>query len=98
MWFSRALESGHEVMREPCFNELRTQQQLGYIVSSSLDVDYAGNKRVEGLLITVVFGNTAPAICSLRLDIEVHWPRESEHFRGPAKVKAVQSAGDTRAS
>lgn len=49
-----ALRMITQVMREPCFNELRTQQQIGYIVSSSIQVDYAGKRKIEGLDITVV--------------------------------------------
>ncbi|KAL9181418.1 hypothetical protein ACHAXT_010223 [Thalassiosira profunda] len=33
-----------KLVKEPCFNELRTKQQLGYIVSSYYDVDYSSRQ------------------------------------------------------
>merc|ERR1712232_1439695 len=57
-----------QVMREPCFNELRTQQQIGYIVSSGAQVDYVGKSKVEGLSVTVVSKQSSAVEVLRRVD------------------------------
>lgn len=49
-----ALRMIHQIMKEPCFNELRTQQQIGYIVSAGLEQGTTLGNTVEALGITIV--------------------------------------------
>jgi len=63
-----ALRMIAQVMREPCFNELRTQQQLGYIVQSGIDAEYVGRRKIEGFGVTVVSKQFSAAEIVSRID------------------------------
>ncbi len=62
------------MLREPFFNELRTKQQLGYIVSSYYDLNFSSQQStssttpVESLVLYVLSRNTKPTEVINRID------------------------------
>ncbi|KAL7452764.1 hypothetical protein ACHAWC_004489 [Mediolabrus comicus] len=62
-----------KIVREPCFNELRTKQQLGYIVSSFYDMGYSTNATplttsIDSFTIYVLSRKVAPKDVAARID------------------------------
>ena len=62
-----------KIIREPCFNELRTKQQLGYIVSSFYDMGYSTNATplttsIDSLTVYVLSRKVEPKDVAARID------------------------------
>lgn len=62
-----------KMIREPCFNELRTKQQLGYIVSSFYDMSYSTNATplttsIDSLTVYVLSRKVDPKDVASRID------------------------------
>ncbi|KAL7495859.1 hypothetical protein ACHAWT_005098 [Skeletonema menzelii] len=62
-----------KMIREPCFNELRTKQQLGYIVSSFYDMSYSTNATplttsIDSLTVYVLSRKVEPKDVAARID------------------------------
>jgi len=62
-----------KIIREPCFNELRTKQQLGYIVSSFYDMSYSTNATplttsIDSLTVYVLSRKVEPKDVAARID------------------------------
>jgi insulysin len=66
------------ILREPLFNELRTKQQLGYVVNSSYEIGYSSQSNEDGhppltipvdfITITVLSRKMAPPEICTRID------------------------------
>jgi secreted Zn-dependent insulinase-like peptidase len=62
-----------KIIREPCFNELRTKQQLGYIVSTFYDMSYSTNTTplttsIDSLTVYVLSRKVEPKDVAARID------------------------------
>ncbi|CAM9761849.1 unnamed protein product [Ascophyllum nodosum] len=65
-----------QMMREPCFTELRTKQQIGYIVSSGLHSHGRGGRQL-GFSVDALSKTMGPDEICERIDAFVPWFRET---------------------
>mmetsp|Transcript_40178 Transcript_40178/g.45725 ORF Transcript_40178/g.45725 Transcript_40178/m.45725 type:complete len:944 (+) Transcript_40178:191-3022(+) len=61
----------NNILKEPAFNELRTQQQLGYIVHTSINT-FGNNHNVKGYLILIQSDSYSPKVLEERIDTFFH--------------------------
>jgi len=61
----------NHILKEPAFNELRTKQQLGYIVHTSINTS-GNNNNVKGYLILIQSDSHSPTVVEERIDTFLH--------------------------
>lgn len=56
-----------QILKEPFFNQLRTKEQLGYVVKSHYDISFSLDKSVEGSRATLPINSVVLNILSRKL-------------------------------